>query len=92
MYTSMLGAKNNRVENVKKLARSTAYRLANEFIEKSKAAQKSSKKIQNKFTIKQTSTKIQKAKVTNTRTLLMDPKRRKIDEKQIMSMGDLKKT
>jgi hypothetical protein len=38
MYTSMLGAKNNRIENVKKLARSTAYRLANEFIEKSKAA------------------------------------------------------
>lgn len=32
MYTSMLGAKNNRVDNIKKLARTTAYRLANEFI------------------------------------------------------------
>ena len=32
MYTSMLGGKNNRVENIKKLARTTAYRLANEFI------------------------------------------------------------
>ena len=28
MYTSMLGAKNNREENLKKLARSTAFRLA----------------------------------------------------------------
>ncbi len=37
MYTSMLGAKNNRIDNVKKLARTTAYRLANEFMEKSKA-------------------------------------------------------
>jgi hypothetical protein len=52
MYTSMLGAKNNRIDNIKKLARTTAYRLANEFIEKSKAAEKSSKKIENRFNIK----------------------------------------
>lgn len=37
MYTSMLGCKTNREENIKKLARPTAFRLANEFIEKSKA-------------------------------------------------------
>jgi hypothetical protein len=36
MYTSMLGCKNNRVDNLKKLARTTAYRLGKEFIEKSK--------------------------------------------------------
>ena len=29
MYTTMLGCKNNREENIKKLARPTAYRLAN---------------------------------------------------------------
>lgn len=79
MYTSMLGAKNNRVDNIKKLARSTAYRLANEFIQKSKAAQKSSKKIENKFTIKQTTNKIQKAKIPQTRISILDSKRRKID-------------
>jgi hypothetical protein len=78
MYTSMLGAKNNRIENVKKLARTTAYRLANEFIEKTKAAEKSSKKIENKFKIKQTgNTKVEKAKVPVPRTSLLDPKRRK---------------
>jgi hypothetical protein len=27
-YTTMLGCKNNRVENLKKLARATAFRLA----------------------------------------------------------------
>lgn len=79
MYTSMLGAKNNRVDNIKKLARSTAYRLANEFIQKSKAAQKSSKKIENKFTIKQTTNKIQKAKIPQTRISILDSKRRKMD-------------
>jgi tubulin polyglutamylase TTLL9 len=29
-YTSMLGCRNNREDNLKKLARATAYRLANE--------------------------------------------------------------
>lgn len=82
MYTSMLGAKNNRVDNIKKLARSTAYRLANEFIEKSKATEKSSKKIENKFTIKQTTKIVDKAKIPpQTRISLLDSKRRKIDEK-----------
>ena len=28
LYTSMLGCKNNRVDNLKKLARTTAFRLA----------------------------------------------------------------
>ena len=31
-YTSMLGCKNNREDNLKKLARSTAFRLAKEYI------------------------------------------------------------
>lgn len=30
-YTTMLGCKNNRVDNLKKLARATAFRLAKEF-------------------------------------------------------------
>lgn len=36
-YTSMLGCKNNRIDNLKKLARATAFRLAKEFQEKNKA-------------------------------------------------------
>ena len=35
-YTTMLGCKNNREDNLKKLARSTAFRLAKEHMEKSK--------------------------------------------------------
>jgi hypothetical protein len=30
-YTTMLGCKNNRVDNLKKLARATAFRLAKEY-------------------------------------------------------------
>lgn len=56
----MLGCKNNRIENIKKLARATAFRLAKEFQEKNKVVE-SSKKIENKFTIK-TSTKLDKGK------------------------------
>lgn len=55
-YTTMLGCKNNRVDNLKKLARATAFRLAKEFQEKNRAVD-SNKRIENKFTIK-TSTKI----------------------------------
>jgi len=36
-YTTMLGCKNNRVDNLKKLARATAFRLAKEYQEKNKA-------------------------------------------------------
>jgi len=36
LYTSMLGCKNNREDNLKKLARTTAFRLAKEFQEKNK--------------------------------------------------------
>lgn len=59
-YTTMLGCKNNRIENIKKLARATAFRLAKEYQEKNKAVD-STKKIENKFTIK-TSTKIDRSK------------------------------
>ena len=30
-YTTMLGCKNNRIENIKKLARTTSFRLAKEY-------------------------------------------------------------
>ena len=50
-YTTMLGCKNNRVDNLKKLARATAFRLAKEYQEKNRAPE-SSKKLDNKFTIK----------------------------------------
>ena len=60
-YTTMLGCKNNRIDNIKKLARATAFRLAKQFQEKNKVVE-SNKKIENKFTIK-TSTKIDKNKV-----------------------------
>jgi len=36
-YTTMLGCKNSRVDNLKKLARATAFRLAKEFQEKNRA-------------------------------------------------------
>lgn len=55
-YTTMLGCKNNRIDNLKKLARATAFRLAKEYQEKNKVVD-STKKIENKFTIK-TNTKI----------------------------------
>ena len=46
IYTTMLGCKNNREENLKKLARSTAFRLAKEHLEKTKYKdQGSAKKI-----------------------------------------------
>lgn len=50
-YTTMLGCKNNREDNLKKLARATAFRLAKEYQEKNRVTD-SSKKIENKFTIK----------------------------------------
>ena len=40
----MLGCKNNRVDNLKKLARATAFRLAKEYQEKAKVSD-SNKKI-----------------------------------------------
>lgn len=45
-YTTMLGCKTNRVDNLKKLARATAFRLAKEYQEKNRVAVvDSSKKI-----------------------------------------------
>lgn len=67
-YTTMLGCKNNRIENIKKLARATAFRLAKEYQEKNKVVE-STKKIENKFTIK-TSTKIDKSKVPQKTTTI----------------------
>lgn len=64
----MLGCKNNRIENIKKLARATAFRLAKEYQEKNKVVE-STKKIENKFTIK-TSTKIDKSKVPQKTTTI----------------------
>lgn len=60
-YTTMLGCKNNRVDNLKKLARATAFRLAKEFQEKNRALE-TNKKVENKFTIK-TSTKIERGRI-----------------------------
>ena len=57
----MLGCKNNRVDNLKKLARATAFRLAKEYQEKNRAPE-STKKLDNKFTIK-TSTKIERPRI-----------------------------
>jgi len=34
MYTTMLGCRLNRMENMRKLARSCAYRLSKEYLEK----------------------------------------------------------
>ncbi len=59
-YTTMLGCKNNREDNLKKLARATAFRLAKEYQEKNRVTD-SSKKIENKFTIK-TSTKLDRGR------------------------------
>lgn len=59
----MLGCKNNREDGLKKLARSTAFRLAKEYIEKSKVKdQGSNRRIENKFNIKATS-KVERPKV-----------------------------
>lgn len=44
-YTTMLGCKNNRIDNIKKLARATAFRLAKEYQEKNKVVAESNKKI-----------------------------------------------
>lgn len=54
MYSSMLGCKTNRVENMKKLARNCAYRLSKEFMEKEQAKQKAQNKNPqvNKFNLK----------------------------------------
>lgn len=54
MYSSMLGCKTNRVENMKKLARNCAYRLSKEFMEKEQAKQKAQNKTPqpNKFNLK----------------------------------------
>ena len=60
-YTTMLGCKTNRVDNLKKLARATAFRLAKEFQENQRRGD-SSKKIENKFTIK-ASNKVERTKV-----------------------------
>jgi hypothetical protein len=52
-YTTMLGCKNNREDNLKKLARTTAFRLAKEYVEKTKSNTNSAnKKVENKFNIK----------------------------------------
>lgn len=64
----MLGCKNNRVDNLKKLARATAFRLAKEYQEKNKVVD-STKKIENKFTIK-TSTKIAQSKIPQKTTVI----------------------
>lgn len=59
----MLGCKNNRIDNLKKLARATAFRLAKEFLQKGQAKQhNSTKKVENKFNIKP-GIKIERGKV-----------------------------
>jgi len=60
----MLGCKNNRVDNLKKLARTTAFRLAKEFLEKKTKEQSSNKRITNKFNIKPTY-KVERPRVSN---------------------------
>jgi hypothetical protein len=72
----MLGCKNNRIDNLKKIARATAFRLAKEFQEKNKVADPL-KKVENKFTIK-ASTKIDKSKIPQ-KTTIIDSRRRKIE-------------
>ena len=58
IYTSMLGCRVNRLENMRKLARSCAYRLSKEFLEAEAARlrQESKKKeeVVNKFNLKTT--------------------------------------
>lgn len=44
IYSSMLGCKANRIENMKKLARNCAYRLSKEFLEKQNAQMKAQQK------------------------------------------------
>jgi hypothetical protein len=68
----MLGCKNNRVDNLKKLARATAFRLAKEFQEKNRVTD-SNKKIENKFTIK-TTNKIDKTKMVQ-KTSIIDSRK-----------------
>ena len=72
----MLGCKNNRVDNLKKLARATAFRLAKEFQEKNRVID-SSKKLENKFTIK-TSTKIERNRVSQKPAVVPDNKRARL--------------
>lgn len=58
IYTSMLGCRVNRLENMRKLARSCAYRLSKEFLEAEAARlrQETKKKeeVVNKFNLKTT--------------------------------------
>ena len=52
-YSTMLGCKPNRIENMKKLARSCAYRLSKEHLEKETALLKAQNKNEgNKFNFK----------------------------------------
>ena len=54
IYSSMLGCKTNRVENLKKLTRNCAYRLSKEYMEKEQAKQKAQNNTTqpNKFNLK----------------------------------------
>lgn len=83
-YTTMLGCKNNRVDNLKKLARATAFRLAKEYQEKNKVVD-STKKIENKFTIK-TNTKIPAQSKIPQKTTVIDSRKSKFS---LMKMSSL---
>lgn len=58
IYTSMLGCRVNRLENMRKLARSCAYRLSKEFLEaeaaRLKQETKKKEEVVNKFNLKTT--------------------------------------
>ena len=71
----MLGCKNNRIDNLKQLARATAFRLAKEYQEKNKVVD-STKKIENKFTIK-TNTKIPTQSKISQKTAVIDSRKSK---------------
>lgn len=79
IYTSMLGCKNNRDENLKKLARTTAFRLAKEFLENAKMKDRATnKKPSNKFNIKPT-TKIERPRVSNKVVVTSEVKKKKVE-------------
>lgn len=83
----MLGAKNNREENLKKLARSTAFRLAKEFMEKGQSKdQNSTKKVENKFNIKP-GVKIDRSKIPRATIYSNEVKRTNIETEKAVSIS-----
>lgn len=88
IYTTMLGCKNNREDNLKKLARSTAFRLAKEHLEKTKYKdQGSAKKIENKFNIKPNA-KIDRPKIP--KNSFNETKKKKVETEKAVSTNDIK--